>query len=36
MIRNASSKYDDSISPKIRHFLLHWCYELTGKGFLMS
>ena len=34
MIRNADSKYDDySISPKIRHILLHWGYELTKKDF---
>ena len=37
MIRNADSKYDDySIPLKIRHILLHWGYELSGKGFLMS
>ena len=29
-----SSKFDDySISPKIRHILLHWGYELTEKDF---
>ena len=29
MIRNAGSKYDDySVSPKIRHILLHWGYKL--------
>ena len=34
MIRRAGSKYDDySISPKIRHILLHWEYELTEKDF---
>ena len=34
MIENAGRKYDDySISPKIRHILLHWCYELTEKDF---
>ena len=34
-IRNAGSKHDDfSISPKIRHILLHWSYELTEKDFL--
>ena len=37
MIRDASSKFDDySISPKIRQFLLHWGYELTGNDFLTS
>ena len=38
MIRDAGSKFDYySISPKIRHILLHWgCYELTEKDFLMS
>ena len=37
MIRNAGSKFDDySISPKIRHILLHWGHELTEKDFLMS
>ena len=30
MIKKAGSKLDDySISPKIRHILLHWGYELT-------
>ena len=34
MIRNVGSKFDDySISPKIRHILLHWGYELTEKFF---
>ena len=29
MIKNTGSKFDDySISPKIRHILLHWGYEL--------
>ena len=32
-IRNAGSKYDYSISPKIRQILLHWGYVLTKKGF---
>ena len=37
MIKDAGSKFDDySISPKIRQSLLHWGYELTEKGFLMS
>ena len=32
MIRDACSRFDDySISPKIRHILLHWGYELTEK-----
>ena len=32
MIKDAGSKLDDySISPKIRHILLHWGYELTEK-----
>ena len=33
LIRNARSKYDHSISPKIRQILLHWGYELTEKDF---
>ena len=34
MIRDVGSKFDDySISPKIRHILLHWGYELTEKDF---
>ena len=34
MIKNSGSKYDDySISPKIRHILLHWGYKLTKKRF---
>ena len=33
MIKDAGSKYDYSISPKIRQILLHWCYELTEKDF---
>ena len=36
MIRNAGSKYDYSISPKIRQILLRWGYELTKKVFLMN
>ena len=37
MIRDTGGKFDDySISPKIRQILLHWIYELTEKGFLMS
>ena len=36
MIKNSGSKYDYSISPKIRKILLHWAYELTEKYFLMS
>ena len=37
MIRDVGSIFDDySISPKIRQILLHWCYELTEKDFLMS
>ena len=37
MIRDTGSKLDDySISPKIRQILLHFGYELTEKGFLMS
>ena len=33
MIRDVGSKFDVnySISPKIRHILLHWGYELTEK-----
>ena len=34
MIKDAGSKFDDySISPKIRHILLHCGYELTEKDF---
>ena len=30
MIKNRNAKYNDySISPKIRHILLHWGYELV-------
>ena len=30
MIKDAGTKFDDySISPKIRHVLLHWSYELV-------
>ena len=30
IIKHADSKFDDySISPKIRHILLHWGYELV-------
>ena len=36
MIKNSSSKYDYSISPKIRKILLHWGYELTKKDFKLS
>ena len=33
IIKNAGSKYDYSISPKIRQILLHWGYQLTEKDF---
>ena len=34
IIRDAGSEFDDySISPEIRHILLHWDYELTEKDF---
>ena len=33
MIRNAGSKYDYLILPKIRQILLYWGYELTEKDF---
>ena len=37
MIKDAGSKYDDySISPRIRHILLHWSYELTEKDSLLT
>ena len=37
MIKNSGSKYEDySISPKIRHILLHWEYELTENNFGLS
>ena len=36
VIDDAGSKLNDySISPKIRHILLHWGYELTEKDFFM-
>ena len=34
MIWDAGGKfYNYSILPKIRHILLHWCYELTEEIF---
>ena len=37
MIKDAGSKYDDySMSPKIRHILLHWGYKLTEKDFFID
>ena len=37
MIKDVGSKFDDfSISPKIRHILLHWGHELTEKDFFIS
>ena len=36
MIKDAGSKYDYSILPKIRWIVLHWGYELTEKDFSMS
>ena len=33
MIKDAGSKYDYSILPKIRWIVLHWGYELTEKDF---
>ena len=34
MVKDAGSKFDNySISPKIRHILLHWGYELIEKDF---
>ena len=33
IIKDAGSKYDYSISPKIRQILLHWGYGLSKKGF---
>ena len=33
MIKNSGSKYNYSISLKIRQTLLHWGYELTKKDF---
>ena len=37
MIREAGSEYDDySMSPKIRHILLHWGYESTEKDFFID
>ena len=37
MIKDTGSKFNDySISPKIRHILLHWGYELTEKDFFIN
>ena len=37
MIKDAGSKFDDySISPTIRHILLHWGYELTEIYFFVD
>ena len=37
MIKEAGNKYDDySVSPKTRHILLHWGYELTEKYFFIN
>ena len=37
MIKDTGSKFNDySISPKIRHILLHWGYELTKKIFFIN
>ena len=37
MIKDTGSKFNDySISPKIRHILLHWGYELTEKNFFIN
>ena len=37
MIKDAASKYDYySTLPKIRQILLHWCYELTERDFLLT
>ena len=33
MIKDAGSKFDYSISPKIRQILLHWGFELTEEDF---
>ena len=35
MIKDANSRFDYySISPKLRHILLHWSYELVKSGLL--
>ena len=37
MIKYVGGKFDDySISPKIRHILLHWGYELTENDFFIN
>ena len=37
MIKDAGSKFDDcSISPTIRHILLHWGYELNEIYFFVD
>ena len=36
MIKDAGSKFDNSVSPKIRQIILHWGYELTEKDFFIN
>ena len=37
MIEDAGSKFDDYLSsPKVTQVLLHWCYELTEKDFVID
>ena len=36
MIQDAGSKFDYSVSPKIKQILLHWGYELTEKDFFIE
>ena len=36
MIKDAGSKFDYSVSPKIKQILLHWGYESTEKYFFIN
>ena len=37
MTKDAGGKFDDyPVTPKIRHILLHWGYELTEKDFFIN
>ena len=36
MIKDAGSKFDNSISPKIRQLILHWGYEFIEKDFFIN
>ena len=36
MVKDIGSKFDYSMSPKIRQILLQWGYELTEKDFFVN